>query len=314
MIELPEMSRILSPDVVFIPYETPVERLNVPYAMLCHDVPEDIWISQEKVSGKRKLSLTNVADSFLIRRAIKRAELVFCNSEYVARWAGTITGKGPECLKIAPCAPAVETFTSSASSPEIMLPDGYILAFFTGDPRENLATVLKIYDKLIRKGIREKIVICGLKRDSRKELDKALQKYEWKDRVLAYDFITLDRAEELVSLYRNASLYLDLSMHEGFGMQVIEAMTYKTPVVCSNKGALPEVVGDGAVLVEPENLDAIVHEVLRLLTDTAARDEQVLRGIRRAELFSWKETAGIILEGIRDCIARKGANETKSFL
>jgi glycosyltransferase involved in cell wall biosynthesis len=105
---------------------------------------------------------------------------------------------------------------------------------------------------------------------------------------------------ELAGVYAGASVYLDLTLHEGFGMQVIEAMACGTPVVCSDRGALPEVAGNAAILVDPTDADAAARAVMDVARDAGGREELARHGRAQAGMYSWKETARVIAEGLAE--------------
>lgn len=97
--------------------------------------------------------------------------------------------------------------------------------------------------------------------------------------------------EALVQAYQSADALVHPSRYEGFGLQVLEAMACGTPVVCSNRGALPEVVGDAALLVDPDDIDGLAQAMHRVLTDDALARELATRGLRRAAEFTWRRAA-----------------------
>jgi glycosyltransferase involved in cell wall biosynthesis len=92
---------------------------------------------------------------------------------------------------------------------------------------------------------------------------------------------------ELPALYRGARLLALPSLAEGFGLPALEAMACGIPVVVANGSAMPEVVGDAALLVDPEDTSAISDAILRLLTQDPLRKELIARGLVRAAAFSW---------------------------
>ncbi len=96
---------------------------------------------------------------------------------------------------------------------------------------------------------------------------------------------------DLVRTYARADVLLTPSLYEGFGMTALEAMACGTPVVASNTGALPDVVGDAGLLVCPTDLDAIAEAVVRVVTDRELRASLRQRGLERARSFSWERTA-----------------------
>ncbi len=97
--------------------------------------------------------------------------------------------------------------------------------------------------------------------------------------------------QELIHYIQRADIMLHASRYEGFGLQIIEAMACGIPVVCSNAGSLPEVAGDAAILVEPDDTQAYCRAILRLRDDPQERQRHINRGIENAKRFSWEKTA-----------------------
>jgi glycosyltransferase involved in cell wall biosynthesis len=95
----------------------------------------------------------------------------------------------------------------------------------------------------------------------------------------------------LARLYRTASALVFPSLDEGFGMPVLEAMTASLPVVTSNRSALPEVVGDAALLVDPEQTDDIQRALERIVSESDLRSRLMQAGLKRARSFTWEKAA-----------------------
>jgi glycosyltransferase involved in cell wall biosynthesis len=98
-------------------------------------------------------------------------------------------------------------------------------------------------------------------------------------------------ADDLPTLYAGASVYAFPSLYEGFGLPVLEAMAAGVPVVASNRGSLPEVAGDAALLIDPEDERALVDALGRALADERLREDLRARGFARTAHFSWERTA-----------------------
>jgi glycosyltransferase involved in cell wall biosynthesis len=108
---------------------------------------------------------------------------------------------------------------------------------------------------------------------------------------------------EVPALYRNALFFANLSLWESFSFQVVEAMASGTPLLCSNRKALPEIAGDGAMYVDPEDPTAVAKAMRLLAEDSQLRDDLRGRGLERSRLFSWKrvgeETFSVYEEVLR---------------
>ena len=113
-------------------------------------------------------------------------------------------------------------------------------------------------------------------------------------------------SEDLPALYAGAFAYVTPSRFEGFGLTVLEAMAFGTPVVVSNRGSLPEVAGDAALVVDPENPVRIADAIARIAIEPGMREELVHRGLRRVEQFSWEQTAWITLQVYREVLDAVG--------
>jgi glycosyltransferase involved in cell wall biosynthesis len=96
---------------------------------------------------------------------------------------------------------------------------------------------------------------------------------------------------DLPVLYSGALCFVYPSYFEGFGLPPLEAMKCGVPVIVGNRTSLPEVVGDAGILVDPFNADAIAGAMDNLISDSNLRAELSIRGLARANLFDWRETA-----------------------
>jgi len=107
---------------------------------------------------------------------------------------------------------------------------------------------------------------------------------------------------ELPALYAGADAYVTASMFEGFGLTVLEAMAFRTPVIISDRTSLPEVAGDAALTADPERPESIADAVTRIVSSPETRRDLIRRGLRRIEEFSWQRTASLTLEAYREAV------------
>jgi len=102
--------------------------------------------------------------------------------------------------------------------------------------------------------------------------------------------------EQLPELYRAADIFIFPSLYEGFGLPALEAMACGCPVICSARGSLGEVVGNAAIIVDPENVRSISSQLLKLAADDAEKARLVAAGLERVKEFDWKKTAAATLK------------------
>jgi glycosyltransferase involved in cell wall biosynthesis len=106
---------------------------------------------------------------------------------------------------------------------------------------------------------------------------------------------------ELASVYRGATCLICVSLYEGFGLPLVEAMACGTPVLASTAASLPEIAGDAALLVDPLDIEAIASALARLASDSDLREELRRRGCERAKRFSWELTARKVQAALAAC-------------
>jgi glycosyltransferase involved in cell wall biosynthesis len=219
----------------------------------------------------------------LAARAIRRADRVITISESAKRDIGDFFGVDAERVTVTPLGgPAVDEM------PVRKLP--YVLFVGGTERRKNLRTLLGAFASGDFPGTR--LVVVGPSHpspvnDDPEELMRPLS-VEQRDRV---DWRGHVPADELERLYREATALVFPSLHEGFGLPVVEAMARLTPVICSDRSSLPEVAKDGALLVDPLDAAALECAIKAVLSDASLRDRLVARGRDVADGYRWDETA-----------------------
>lgn len=168
----------------------------------------------------------------------------------------------------------------------------YVFAVGTIQPRKNYARVIEALARLRQRDIDLTFVIAGGKGWLEDPIYHALERHGMADRVR---FIGYAADDDLPALYSGALLSPFVSLYEGFGLPILEAMACGTPVVTGTRSSLPEVAGDAALLVDPSDTDAITDAIARLVTDSALRDELIQRGYERARRFTWDAAAARLL-------------------
>ena len=183
--------------------------------------------------------------------------------------------------------------------------DGYILFLGTLEPRKNVGVLLDAYAELLRRLRRApKLVLAG-----RSTSDAAA----WLDRIARaplsghVEHRGYIAASERERLFAGARVLVLPSLDEGFGLPVLEAMSAGVPVVASNRGSLPEVVGDAGPLVDARDPQALAAAIARVLEDEAYARAGAERGLARAATFSWARMAAATRDAYRAATARKNS-------
>ncbi len=166
----------------------------------------------------------------------------------------------------------------------------YVLGLGTREPRKNLVRLVQAFGSVRASGHDVGLVLVGKPGSDAPNVDAAIAALppSAAERVVVTEFVT---DEQLVWLLAHASVLAYPSLDEGFGLPLLEAMSYGVPVVASAAGALPEVAGDAAVLVPPLDVDALAGALVTTLTDDDHRARLIAAGHVRRALFSWAATA-----------------------
>ncbi|TET54003.1 MAG: glycosyltransferase family 1 protein, partial [Actinobacteria bacterium] len=169
------------------------------------------------------------------------------------------------------------------------LPQNYILAVGTLEPRKNLSCLLKAFALLKKKSDFDfKLVIVGEEGWLYKRIFNDIKKQDLEKETIFTGFI---QDKDLPAIYSGASVFVYPSLYEGFGLPALEAMACGTPVVCSNTSSLPEVVGKAALKANPEKPEEFANAISKIVSDANLAKELSKMGYERAKQFSWEKTA-----------------------
>jgi len=227
--------------------------------------------------------------------AARRASFIITDSDHARREIVEMFGIDDQRIAVTPLGypPAMDDppdpVRAAAVRQRYGLPDSYILYVGTIQPRKNLDMLIEAYARLRGEGsTTQKLVIVGRKGWLYDTLFARITALGLEGDVIFTGFVP---DEELPHLYDGASLFVYLSLFEGFGLPPLEAMSRGVPVVTSNTTSLPEVVGDAGITVSPRSLDEVVEGMRRVLCDAALADRLRQAGRARARHFSWERTA-----------------------
>jgi glycosyltransferase involved in cell wall biosynthesis len=232
----------------------------------------------------------------------RRAHAVITSTEHGKALVADRLGVAPERIYV--CPPGAPTWERLGGAPHAAA-GGVILFLGTLEPRKNIGVLLDAYELLLaRRPATPRLVIAG-----RATPDAAA----WLDRVarppLAGHVTHLGYVSpaERESLYASARALVLPSLDEGFGLTALEAMAAGVPAVVSNRGSLPEVVGQAGVLIDPLDPAALAAALERLIDDEGAALDRSRAGLMRARDFTWSAAAATLRRAYRDAVRRRAA-------
>jgi glycosyltransferase involved in cell wall biosynthesis len=239
---------------------------------------------------------------FLLKRALKsareKASAIIC----VSRSTADAVENYLRCslgdrLSVIPEGVSSEFFlqpnTTIAGEPDAHSPQApYFLWVGSLNPRKNLERVLKAFE-LIADDVAQDLVVAGGTAWDSDPILRAIQQSPIGHRVHLRGRVT---DAQLRRLYRGASAFVFVSLMEGFGLPILEAMASGCPVVTSNISSMPEVAGDAAIQVDPTSVEDIAQSLRRVGLNTDLRRDLSRRGAARAAQFSWNSCANAVAE------------------
>ena len=172
----------------------------------------------------------------------------------------------------------------------------YILALGTVEPRKNIDRLIRAWGQVVESIPNNIWLVVGGGNGPRR-IFRSMQKYSLPPRVFFCGFVP---NEMLPALYSGALISAYPSLYEGFGLPALEAMACGCPVLTSNTTALPEIVRDAAILVNPYDCEAIANGLLKLVIDEDLRVKLSRLGLKRAKNFSWKRSANETFDILRE--------------
>ncbi|MBN1396972.1 MAG: glycosyltransferase family 4 protein [Bacteroidetes bacterium] len=228
---------------------------------------------------------------FTVPVSIKKSRAIITISDFIAKEIKNRFNKQENIYPIllAPC----DSYYVSSNSKKIY--DGkynynYIYTVTTSMPHKNLILLLNAF-AMIKKFDKYpgKLIISGqLKGNYHKKTISYLKHESLLEHIILTGFIS---EEEKAYLYSNAEIFIYTSLYEGFGLPVIEAMNYGTPVIAANTASLPEVGGGACIYFNPLSINDLRNKINYLLSDIKKRNELIALGLNHVKNFRWSITA-----------------------
>ncbi|MBX6771939.1 MAG: glycosyltransferase family 4 protein [Chloroflexi bacterium] len=228
----------------------------------------------------------------LTTRALRRADLLLTVSQYARQDIAARTGFDIQRIVAIPHAPTpdLRRVEDPAARDAIRRRLGIVGPFLLADALKNPTTVVRAW-KLLPPALRQnrQIVFFSRRPDPPAVVTEAVAAGQAR-------LLVRPARDDLIALYSMAEAFVFPSWIEGFGIPLLEAMTCGAPVIASDRGAIPEVAGDAALLAAADDADGIARHLAAVLTNPELAAYLRLRGFARAAQFSWERTARQILE------------------
>jgi glycosyltransferase involved in cell wall biosynthesis len=308
-IAFPIFLKGLSPDLVHVPLNRVPMLMIKPYVVTIHDMA-NIFFEQETSSLRMQLR------RYRFRRGLVRANRVIAVSEATKRdvenQLGVPSGRITRVYN-APDPGFFNRATAPGGSEQQLILERYQINYpfllYAGNIRrhKNIPRLVEAFavvrDQLAAHPVYKdlRLVIIGDTISQYPSVRQAVIKSRVENVVRFLGFVPF---ETLRCFYESAAGFVFPSRYEGFGLPPLEAMACGTPVVTSNVSSLPEVVGDAAIQVNPENVFDIARGISDMLLDEELRARLIRRGREQAARFSWNWTARQVLEIYKDVIAQ----------
>ena len=229
----------------------------------------------------------------LIERAVRRGAVVHAVSQSVADEVADHFPVRRDQVVAIPNGVDEVPWAEPGAGRRIAAVERYVLAVGTIEPRKDHATLVRAFEGLADHDPDLGLVLAGAPGWAQGALDEALEASRHRARIRLLGWV--DHATR-AALLRDAAVLAYPSLYEGFGLPPLEAMQVGVPVVTTTAGAIPEVVGDAAVLVPPGDAEALTDAIGRALGDDALRTRLVDAGKTQAAAYDWDRTASGLVE------------------
>ncbi len=241
----------------------------------------------------------------LIRRAVAEGAWVHTDSEFVAAEVVATFAVDPARVRAVPLGvPPLPAAAPAGASLPIDLPEGcrrYVLAVGTIEPRKDYPLLVRAFGAVAAAHPDVALVVVGGDGWGAERFAEAVAASPARDRIVRPGYLS---DADLAAVLRSAAVLAYPSRYEGFGFPPLQAMAASVPVVATAAGAVPEVVGDGAWLVAPGDVDGLADRLVAALDGGADRDALVARGLARSGAFSWTACAAGLAALYRDAAGR----------
>ena len=292
-IMLPIYARKYGIDVLHCTSNTAPIFLTVPLILTLHDV-----IFMEKTVGKNTSTnyqkFGNLYRKWLVPKIVRKCQQIVTISEVEKANIIRVLGLQEKLITVVHngvsgrfgIKPNAEIINQVRE--ELNLDGDFFLFLGNVEPRKNVTNTVKAFVAFAEVNTHVQLVITGLKPTFVSDILTEIGKISFLNRFVFPGFVT---ENVLLTLYAEAKVFLYPSFREGFGLPILEAMAFGTPVVTSNISAMPEVAGDAAFLVDPYSVEEITAGMTVAYENDKLRQQKINSGFLRPSMFTWQNTA-----------------------
>ncbi len=290
---LPAAARSLDLDLFHAPFYLTAYRMPCPWVVTVYDAIPARW-PLPTLSAR-------LAWRLAMRLALRRARHILTLTQAAKDELATHFGISSQKITVTPAAASKQFAPQSPTAIEALrqrlrLDQPYVLYVGVDRPHKNLPRLIEAWAELRRSGVFHGELVLAGQRDPRfPQSEQTVRRLGLND----VRFLGPVDETDLPALYAGAELFVLPSLHEGFGLPVIEAMACGTAVACANGSSLPEVAGSAARLFDGERPAAIAEALADVLSAPDLRQELERRGQQRAAALSWNNTARLTVEVYR---------------
>jgi glycosyltransferase involved in cell wall biosynthesis len=280
------------------------QGIPCPYVVTVHDLLDHMYRVNSHSNVKRNLHFE------FTKRVLHHATRIFAVSNFSKNDTARMFHVSPERIEVIYNAIDERFLRGHASEADSDLiaeryQVNYPFLLYAGriSPHKNIVRIIEAFAALKGELAKEdqfedlKLIIIGDEVSKHPDLRRAVVKGCVQNDVRFLGFVPID---VLRIFYDKAKIFVFPSLYEGFGLPPLEAMAHATPVVTSNTSSIPEVVGNAAVMVNPENVFEIMKALHHVLLDQSLRETLKARGVEQAARFSWEDGVRRMMHVYRD--------------
>lgn len=268
-----------------------------------HDL---VW----KRASKTMRPMGWMAEHVFTTDAIRLADIIVADSQSTANDIAAEFPKAVDRVRVIyPGATAFPKQGGPGLLGKFGIEGSYFLFVGTLEPRKNLSRLLEAYSSLDSQVRGQyKLVIAGGKGWGNEDLASLVRALNIYDSVILTGYVS---DQELATLYSHAVFLAMPSLYEGFGLPLVEAMSFGVPVLTSSRSSLPEVAGDAGILVDPEDVASIASGISKMFNDHKFRDSLAMRAKTNAARFSWKKSSQKMMNIFNEALSIRGKKTTR---